>query len=63
MKNRSNLIITVFVIVFVLIMKKKFGRNGQLFQIDTNISFQKKFDDYVVLELEPGDYTVNALNK
>ena len=44
-------------------MKKKFGRMDNFFQIDTNISFQKRFDDYIALEFEPGDYTVNALNK
>ena len=45
------------------INEKEIWKNGHFFQIDTNISFQKRFDDYIVLEFEPGDYTVNALNK
>tara|TARA_B100001063_G_scaffold204032_1_gene198399 strand:- start:1046 stop:3496 length:2451 start_codon:yes stop_codon:yes gene_type:complete len=45
------------------INEKEIWKNGQYLQNDSNISFQKKFDDYVVLEFKSGDYTVNALNK
>ena len=40
--------------------KNEIWKNGQFFQNDSNISFQKKLDNYVVLEFKPGSYTVNA---
>jgi hypothetical protein len=43
--------------------KKEVWKNGQFFQNDLNISFQKKLDDYVVFEFKSGNYTVNTFNK
>ena len=40
--------------------KNEIWKNGQFFQNDSNVSFQKKLDNYVVLEFKPGSYTVNA---
>jgi len=43
--------------------KKEVWKNGQYLKNDSNISFQKKLDDYIVFEFKSGNYTVNTFIK